>query len=105
MRPLRRHILSCRPSCVRKNVSTVIQNLKTCLGTNSCAAFPTPPTPKNPLSPGRERWRSQMHKLNSLSTGIRGLQAKLQLLREESDQALDDSSDISELGPNLMSQY
>jgi hypothetical protein len=46
-----------------------------------------------------------MHKLNSLSTGIRGLQAKLQLLREESDQALDDSSDISELGPNLMSQY
>ena len=46
-----------------------------------------------------------MHKLNSLSTGIRGLQAKLQLLREESDHALDDSTDISELGPNLMSQY
>ncbi|KAH8179754.1 mysoin-binding motif of peroxisomes domain-containing protein [Sarocladium implicatum] len=68
-------------------------------------SFPTPPTPKNPLSPGRERWRSQMHKLNTLSTGIRGLQAKLQLLREESDHALDDSTDISELGPNLMSQY
>lgn len=46
-----------------------------------------------------------MRKLNSLSTGIRGLQAKLQLLREESDRALDDSNDISELGPHLMSQY
>lgn len=68
-------------------------------------AFPTPPTPKVPLTPGRERWRSQMRKLNSLSTGIRGLQAKLQLLREESDRALDESSDISELGPTLMSQY
>lgn len=64
-----------------------------------------PPTPKQPLTPGRERWRSQLRKLNSLSTGIRGLQAKLHLLREESDRALDDSNDISELGPHLMAQY
>lgn len=68
-------------------------------------SFPAPPTPKIPLTPGRERWRSQLRKLNSLSTGIRGLQAKLHLLREESDRALDDSNDISELGPGLMSQY
>lgn len=33
------------------------------------------------------------------------MQAKLHLLREESDRALDDSHDISELGPNLMTQY
>lgn len=46
-----------------------------------------------------------MRKLGSLSTGIRGLQAKLQLLREESDRALDSSSDIAELGPTLMLQY
>lgn len=46
-----------------------------------------------------------MRKLGGLSTGIRGLQAKLQLLREESDRALDSSSDITELGPTLMSQY
>lgn len=71
----------------------------------SCAAFPVPPSPKAPLTPGRERWRSQLRKLNSLSTGIRGLQAKLHLLREESDQALDDSNDISELGPHLVAQY
>ncbi|KAK8924922.1 hypothetical protein VCV18_005348 [Metarhizium anisopliae] len=68
-------------------------------------SFPNPPTPKGPLTPGRERWRSQLRKLNSMSTGIRGLQAKLHLLREESDRALDDSNDISELAPNLMSQY
>lgn len=68
-------------------------------------SFPTPPTPQVPLTPGRERWRSQLRKLGSLSTGIRGLQAKLHLLREESDRALDDSTDISEMGPNLMAQY
>ncbi|KAF6798843.1 proliferating cell nuclear antigen [Colletotrichum sojae] len=68
-------------------------------------SFPAPPTPKMPLTPGRERWRSQLRKLNSLSSGIRGLQAKLQLLREESDRSLNESDDISELGINLLSQY
>lgn len=67
--------------------------------------FPPPNAPKSPLTPGRERWRSQLHKLNSLGTGIRGLQAKLQLLREESDRALNNSEDISELAPNLLNQY
>ncbi|SPN97057.1 uncharacterized protein DNG_00573 [Cephalotrichum gorgonifer] len=68
-------------------------------------SFPNPTTPKLPLTPNRERWRSQLRKIGSLSTGIRGLQAKLHLLREESDRALDSSSDITELGPTLMSQY
>lgn len=68
-------------------------------------AFPVPPTPRGPLTPGRERWRGQLRKLNGLSTGIRGLQAKLQLLREESDKSLNESDDISEMGSNLMSQY
>lgn len=68
-------------------------------------AFTSPPTPKHALTPGRERWRAQLRKLNSLSSGIRGLQAKLQLLREESDRTLNDSNDISELGPNLMAQF
>jgi hypothetical protein len=44
-------------------------------------------------------------KLNSLSTGIRGLQAKMTLLREESDRSLNEAEDISELGPNLLLQY
>ncbi|KAI6382956.1 hypothetical protein MCOR25_000463 [Pyricularia grisea] len=68
-------------------------------------SFPVIPTPKLPLSPGRERWRSQMRKLDSLSSGIRGLQAKMTLLREESDRALNEAEDVSEIGPSLMSQY
>lgn len=67
--------------------------------------FSTLPAAKMPLSPGRERWRSQLMKLNSLSSGIRGLQAKMTLLREESDRSLNDAEDISELAPNLMAQY
>ncbi|KJZ77878.1 hypothetical protein HIM_02515 [Hirsutella minnesotensis 3608] len=96
---------------------TVVETLR---GLNSCTtasydkvrallseeeSFPVPSSPKGPLTPNRERWRSQMRKLNSMSSGIRGLQAKLHLLREETDRVLDDSSDISELGPHLMSQY
>jgi vezatin len=73
--------------------------------TNGLSAFPSVQTPMAPLSPGRERWRSQLWKLNSLSTGIRGLQAKLTLLREESDHSLNDADDVSQLGPNLLAQY
>lgn len=69
------------------------------------SAFPTPATPKVPLTPGRERWRGQLRKFGSLSTGIRSLQAKMHVLREESDKALDQSEDISDLGPHLMVQY
>lgn len=68
-------------------------------------AFLVPTTPKIPLTPARERWRAQLRKLNSLSSGIRGLQAKLHVLREESDKTLNESVDLSDLGPNLMLQY
>ncbi|EGS18085.1 uncharacterized protein CTHT_0061000 [Thermochaetoides thermophila DSM 1495] len=70
--------------------------------------FPTIPETKLPLSPAREKRRSQFMKLNSLSTGIRGLQAKLALLREEAEKTLneaDDVNDVSELGQALMAQY
>ena len=63
-----------------------------------------PPTPKLPLTPGRERMRAQMRKVSSLSQGIRSLQAKLHILREESDRALDESNEV-DLGSNLISQY
>ena len=72
------------------------------------SAFPTIPETKLPLSPAREKRRSQFMKLNSLSTGIRGLQAKLALLREEAEKTLneaDDVNDVSELGQVLMAQY
>ncbi|KAI9835152.1 MAG: hypothetical protein M1819_002521 [Sarea resinae] len=67
--------------------------------------FTIPPTPKGPLTPGKERVRAQLRKLSSLSQGIRGLQAKMHVLREESDRTLDESEDVTELGSNLMSQY
>ncbi|KAK3336567.1 Mysoin-binding motif of peroxisomes-domain-containing protein [Cercophora scortea] len=67
--------------------------------------FPTLPETKMPLTPGREKRRSQFRKLNSLSTGIRGLQAKLALLREESERTLNSAEDVSELGADLMAQY
>lgn len=69
-------------------------------------AFPLPPVPTTmPLTPGKERWRAQLRKLGSLSSGIRGLQAKMHILREESDKALDESCEISEIGPTLLTQY
>ncbi|TVY48976.1 hypothetical protein LOCC1_G000751 [Lachnellula occidentalis] len=67
--------------------------------------FTIPATPKVAMTPNRERWRAQLRKLNSLSSGIRGLQAKLHLLREESDTSLNETEDVSELGTNLMIQY
>ncbi|KFA66304.1 hypothetical protein S40285_01911 [Stachybotrys chlorohalonatus IBT 40285] len=87
------------------NAATVhaYESLQTVLGEEE--VFPVPTASKTPLTPGRERWRSSLRKINSLTSGIRGLQAKLQLLREESDRALNNSDDISELGPTLMSQY
>ncbi|KIH86728.1 proliferating cell nuclear antigen [Sporothrix brasiliensis 5110] len=79
------------------------QRMRSILG--EAETFPHIATPTAPLSPGRERWRSQLGKLNSLSTGIRGLQAKLALLREESDRSLNEADDITQLGPNLLAQY
>jgi len=76
-----------------------------CLSMLTRPAFPVFSESKLPLSPNREKRRSQFMKLNSLSMGIRGLQAKLALLREESERTLNEAEDVSELGANLMGQY
>ena len=47
----------------------------------------------------------QLRKLGSLSQGVRGLQAKLHVLREESENNLEATVDIAELGPSLIAQY
>jgi len=67
--------------------------------------FSRPSTPRPPLTPGREHVRAQMRKVSTLSHGIRALQAKMHILREESDRALDTSGDVVELGNNLLVQY
>ncbi|KAI5798878.1 Mysoin-binding motif of peroxisomes-domain-containing protein [Geopyxis carbonaria] len=67
--------------------------------------FFVPPTPKVPISPENEKYRGQLRKLNSLSQALRGLQAKMHVLREESDRTLQESSDLSDFGKDLLSHY
>lgn len=66
---------------------------------------PLPSPLKIQPTPHRERIRSSVRKLSGLSQGIRGLQAKMQILREESNKSLEDSEDVGELGSHLMAQY
>lgn len=56
-------------------------------------------------TPTRERMRTQVRKISALSTGIRGLQAKMQVLREETSHSIEQSDDLTDLGPGLMAQY
>ncbi|TKA76311.1 hypothetical protein B0A55_04195 [Friedmanniomyces simplex] len=57
-------------------------------------------------SAAREKMRGQVRKISMLSSGIRGLQAKMQILREETNKALgQQSEDLTDLGPSLMAQY
>ncbi|KAF2874813.1 Mysoin-binding motif of peroxisomes-domain-containing protein [Massariosphaeria phaeospora] len=68
--------------------------------------FALPSPMKVHPTPGRERLRTSVRKLGGLSQGIRGLQAKMQILREETNKSLEDSSeDVTELGSHLMTQY
>ena len=68
--------------------------------------FAVPQTPQRAsLNPERERLRNQVRKLTSLSSAIRSLQAKMQILREESTKSLEESDDFAELGQSLLSQY
>ena len=67
--------------------------------------FATPATPKAASKHANERLRSQVRKISTLSQGIRSLQAKMALLREDSTKAVESSDDLTDLGPSLMSQY
>jgi hypothetical protein len=67
--------------------------------------FILPSPQKAAPTPGRERLRTSVRKLGTLSQGIRGLQAKMQILREESNKILEESEDVTELGAHLMAQY
>ncbi|KAL9030264.1 MAG: hypothetical protein Q9196_001594 [Gyalolechia fulgens] len=73
--------------------SKATQDMDEILGTGE--DIPPPTQPKMPLTPGRERIRSQVQKLSSLSKGIRGLQARMHLLREDADKLAGDSSYLS----------
>ena len=49
--------------------------------------------------------RSQMRQFGNLSRGIRGLQAKMRLLRDESNKALDHPDEVLESVTNVLAQY
>lgn len=56
-------------------------------------------------TPTREKMRSQVRKISTLSSGIRGLQAKMQILREETARNIEQTEDLTDLGPSLLAQY
>jgi hypothetical protein len=67
--------------------------------------LPTPATPHHARDPERAKFRAQLQKLSALSSGIRGLQAKMQILKEESTKSIEEADDLSDLGPRLLVQY
>lgn len=67
--------------------------------------FVLPSPSKIAPTPGREKIRNSVRKLSGLSQGIRGLQAKMQVLREETNKSLEDTEDVAEVGYHLMTQY
>jgi hypothetical protein len=79
------------------------EKLNRILGEEEQFVLPSPQ--KAHPTPGRERVRNSIRKLSSLSQGIRGLQAKMQILREESNKNLEESEDVTDLGTHLMAQY
>ncbi|QSS61559.1 proliferating cell nuclear antigen, vezatin domain [Histoplasma capsulatum] len=64
-----------------------------------------PPSPQSKLSPNKDRHRAQLRRLNSLSQGIRGLHAKMQLIREESNASLERATDDADFGTTLTTLY
>ncbi|KXT10522.1 hypothetical protein AC579_2360 [Pseudocercospora musae] len=67
--------------------------------------FSLPSPAKFANAPVREKMRGQVRKISALGTGIRGLQAKMQILREETNNSIEQSDDLTDLGPTLMAQY
>ena len=67
--------------------------------------FKMPVTPNYKSKPRKERLQARIRKFTSLSQGLRGLQARMHVLREESDKALDSSDEVAELGSSLLEHY
>ena len=67
--------------------------------------FPLPKTPKHSTTQQHQRLQAQARKFTVLSQGLRGLQAKMHILREESDRTLNSSEEVAGLGSSLLEQY
>lgn len=88
-----------------KVVGQYAEKLQQCLSEMETVATPVTPATRSPLLPVRDKMRTQVRKISMLSSGIRSLQAKMQVLREETNRSIEHSEDLTELGPNLLAQY
>lgn len=64
-----------------------------------------PPSPRVKVSPNKDRHRAQLRRLNSLSQGIRGLHAKMNLIKEESGASVERTSEDTDFGATLTTLY
>ncbi|WPH02387.1 Hypothetical protein R9X50_00525000 [Acrodontium crateriforme] len=89
---------------IEQTVSQLAERLKQTLTESESLAVPSTPA-KTTYTPSRDKMRSSVRKISMLSSGIRGLQAKMQILREETNRSIEQSDDLTDVGPNLMTQY
>lgn len=87
-----------------KAIGTWAEKLQVCLSEMETIATPITPA-RSPNLPVRDKMRAQVRKISMLSSGIRSLQAKMQILREETNRSIEQSEDLTDLGPSLMAQY
>jgi hypothetical protein len=88
------------------NMASSADKIQSVMAEMETLNVPMTPAMRSPHSaPGRDNMRSQVRKISALSSGIRSLQAKMQVLREETNRSIESSDDLTDLGPNLMAQY
>jgi hypothetical protein len=88
------------------SMATSADKVQSVMAEMETLSVPMTPATRSPHSaPGRDNMRSQVRKISALSSGIRSLQAKMQVLREETKSSIESSDDLTDLGPNLMAQY
>lgn len=95
---------------IMNSVSTAVgasaEKVQQCLSDMETVATPIAPTATRwQHDPAKDKLRGQVRKISMLSSGIRTLQAKMQVLREETNRSIERSDDLADLGPSLMSQY
>jgi hypothetical protein len=62
-------------------------------------------TEVSPGTPGKERVRAQMRRLEAMSCGIRSLHAKMHILRDEANALIETTDDSAELSSAFSKQY
>ncbi|KAI0203826.1 Mysoin-binding motif of peroxisomes-domain-containing protein [Astrocystis sublimbata] len=87
---------------ITKQANTRVKDV---LADNDFQVNQLPKSPKSPMSPNHDRWNHQVRRLGTMTMNIRSVQAKLHLLQEESNKALNEANDITEMGPLFMAQY